>query len=89
MSAPENCPHCGAEVPARARVCPECGADETTGWNDQAATQRLGVSDPEDFDADEFAREEWGPPARRGLAWGWVLVAAILLAALLWWMIPR
>jgi len=89
MSAPENCPNCGAEVPARARSCPECGADEATGWNDRAATQRLGVPDSDDFDADEFASDEWGPPARRGPARGWVLVAVILLAALVWWLIPR
>ena len=29
------CPACGAEVPAGAAACPECGSDETTGWSDQ------------------------------------------------------
>ena len=28
---PDLCPHCGAEVPEKARVCPECGADAETG----------------------------------------------------------
>ncbi|MBN8249115.1 MAG: zinc ribbon domain-containing protein [Verrucomicrobia bacterium] len=88
MSPPEICPHCGAEVPEGSRVCPECGADESTGWNEHATAQRLDLPDAEDFDAEAFAREEFGPPARRGPAWGWVAVAILLLGALLWWMIP-
>jgi hypothetical protein len=28
---PEFCPNCGAEVPRKAKACPECGADEETG----------------------------------------------------------
>lgn len=83
MSAPELCPHCGAEVPLRARACPECGADESTGWNERAAAQNLGVADPDDFDAEEFAREEWGPPPRRHLSLGWIAVGIGLLLAML------
>lgn len=84
MSPPETCPHCGAEVPPDARVCPECGADENTGWNDRATTQRLGASDPEDFDADEFESSESVGSTGTGPSWGWILVAIGLLAALLW-----
>jgi predicted nucleic acid-binding Zn ribbon protein len=29
---PEYCANCGAEIPRNARACPECGADERTGW---------------------------------------------------------
>ena len=50
---PDYCPNCGAAVPARAPACPECGADEDTGWNDDAYAQDLGLPD-EDFDYDEF-----------------------------------
>jgi hypothetical protein len=28
------CPFCGAEVPAGAAACPECGSDDQTGWSD-------------------------------------------------------
>ncbi len=87
--APETCPNCGAEVPPRAQACPECGADEETGWNDRAEEQRLGISDPDDFDRAAWEREEFGPRRRTGLAWYWVAAAVLVLAGLLWWAVPR
>lgn len=36
MDAHFSCPHCGAEVPFDAKVCPECGSDEHTGWSEGA-----------------------------------------------------
>lgn len=86
---PEICPQCGAEVPPRAQSCPECGADEETGWNDRAVTQRLGVSDPDDFDADEYHRNESGRVERRTLPWYWLAVALLVLAALVWMVVPH
>jgi hypothetical protein len=41
------CPHCGAEVPARALACPECGSDEETGWSENAAFGDLFPYDDE------------------------------------------
>ena len=46
---PEICPNCGAEVPPKARACPECGADEATGWSEEAHASGLDLPD-EDFD---------------------------------------
>jgi len=79
FETPEICPNCGALVPEKARMCPECGADEETGWNDTAMGQRLGISDPDEFDPEEWEREESGQPKRRPLAWLWWLTAALLL----------
>ncbi len=81
--APEVCPHCGAEVPLKAKVCPECGSDETTGWSEAARASGLGLPD-EEFDYDEFVKEEFGGgQARpRGIGWFW-WAAALLLVALL------
>ncbi len=28
------CPNCGAEVPIKAKSCPDCGSDENTGWSE-------------------------------------------------------
>lgn len=81
---PEVCPHCGSLVPPKARACPECGSDEKTGWSDRAQAQRLDLPDDE-FDYDEFVKEEFGGQQERrvkprGLKWLWWLVAIILLA---------
>jgi len=81
---PEICPNCGAEVPPKARACPECGADEETGWSERAAAQRLGLPDDE-FNYNEFVKEEFGGakrPARPPIGWFWWVVALVLLIAI-------
>jgi hypothetical protein len=85
---PEICPQCGAEVPPRARACPECGSCEATGWSDNAHADRLGLPD-ESFDYDEFVREEFGPPSARSRRrnWFWWTVTVILLVILLRYLI--
>jgi hypothetical protein len=80
-------------VPANARACPECGADEETGWSERAQAQRLGLPDDE-FDYDEFVKEEFGEGERqrglgrasqrlkpRGVRWLWWVVGVLLLLA--------
>lgn len=69
-------------MPPKARACPECGADEETGWSERAEAQRLGLPDDE-FDYDEFAKEEFGGAKRevrpRGIGLMWWMVAIVLL----------
>jgi len=87
MPSPEICPNCGAEVPPGAPCCPECGSDENTGWSDKAHTDRLGIPD-DDFDYDEFVREEFGSAEKlkpRGITWLWWVVALLLALAFLAW----
>ena len=81
---PEYCPHCGAEVPPRAKACPECGSCELTGWSERAAGDRLGLPE-EEFDYKDFVKREFGAaqPKRRRLAWFWWAVAVVVLAAFL------
>jgi hypothetical protein len=85
---PEICPHCGAEVPDGAKACPECGADESTGWNERATSQRLDLPDDE-FDYDEFVREEFESPKPRTPHWLWLVTAGGLLLAMAWWLVRR
>ena len=46
-----TCPVCGEVVDANALACPHCGADDETGWSDQAEYDELDLptgSDGED-----------------------------------------
>ena len=85
--SPEYCPHCGAEVPANVKACPECGSDEKTGWSDRAHADRLGIPD-EEFNYDEFIKEEFGEKRESrikpsGVKWPWWVVAIAVLLTLL------
>ena len=71
-------------MPPHARVCPECGSDEETGWSEKAETGGLDL--PEDsFDYDDFVKREFELERSkpRGVHWFWWLVAAALVLALL------
>jgi hypothetical protein len=92
---PETCPECGALVPRNARACPDCGADDQTGWSDRAQAQRLGISD-DPFDYDSFVQEEFGSKDRtvnrikpRGMRWIWWCVALLILLALAYSFLAR
>jgi uncharacterized OB-fold protein len=82
---PEICPNCGAEVPPRANACPECGADDETGWSEEARASGLGLPD-ESFDYNDFVKREFDDksPVPRGIAWYWWVVALALAATFLW-----
>jgi len=88
MKPPEICPNCGAEVPPSARACPECGADEETGWSEEASGDGLDLPE-EKFDYDDFVKREFGSkkPVPHGvpLFW-WVVALVLLLAFLLFWL---
>ena len=78
---PDVCPVCGEDVPAGARACPECGADENSGWNtDDAIYDGLDLPD-EGFDAE---------PSQPSLAvptWFWQLTAGVLVLAFILWLL--
>lgn len=80
---PDLCPNCGAEIPKRARACPECGADERTGWSEEAAAGGLDLPD-EEFDYESFVQEEFGKkgPVPHGMHWIWWAVALAMIALL-------
>jgi hypothetical protein len=78
------CPNCGAEVPPKARACPECGSDEETGWSEEAQAGGLDLPE-ENFDYNDFVEREFGKksPVPRGVHWVWWLVAMGLVGVLL------
>jgi ribosomal protein L40E len=82
-----NCPHCGAELPKRAKSCRECGSDEQTGWSEAANIGALNLPD-EEFNYDEFVKREFGSGKNlkpRGLSWIWWVVAVLLSGCFILW----
>lgn len=85
MRTPSDCPVCGEDLPPKARSCPHCGADERTGWNEEA-TRYDGADIPVTAFDDE---EDPDPPRGRGprpagLHPAWWLIAAGLALFFLW-----
>jgi hypothetical protein len=85
LPPPAECANCGAAIPRSAKACPECGADERTGWRETSLY--------DDLDLPETAYEEpaTADRARRqrersvnGIAWYWwcVGVALVIFLAL-------
>ncbi len=78
---PLECANCGATIPRTARACPECGADERTGWRETSVYDDLDLPDEAFDDADAPVRK----PTRtvNGIAWYWWMAAVCLLLLIL------
>lgn len=84
---PSECPICGAAVPAKARACPQCGADERTGWNEEATRyDGLDLPDAAFDEPDEqkapIRRSSLGPMSVPWFWWAVGLGILILLVSL-------
>lgn len=76
MSQYFRCPNCGADVPLKARACPECGSDEETGWSEAAKyTHLLPYTGDLETDASKSNRQKY---LKAAVA---VLVVTALLSA--------
>lgn len=71
-------------MPPKARACPECGADEQTGWSEAARTDGLDLPE-ENFDYDDFVKREFGDkkPVPRDVHWFWWVIALLVVVAFL------
>lgn len=78
---PAECANCGASIPRNAKACPECGADERTGWRESDETRYDGLDLPDSAFEDESTPPR--KPLRRGLAWYWWVVAVLVLIGLI------
>jgi hypothetical protein len=79
---PDECANCGTDIPPGAKACPECGADERSGWREPSPYDGLDL--PDEAWAEHETHADGSPPPRRvnGIAWHWWLVAVVLLALL-------
>jgi hypothetical protein len=79
-----SCPVCGADVPRRARACPECGACEKSGWSEDRYLDGLNLPDA-DFNHEDFNAREFGrgtkQTAKQRL---WLIVAIVIVVAMAW-----
>ena len=78
---PDECSNCGADVPPRAKSCPECGACENTGWAEDAGYESTHL-EKDEFDYDDFVAREFGEggrPRGKSLNIIWVIVALFLI----------
>jgi hypothetical protein len=79
MRPPSECPVCGAAVPPKAKACPECGADERSGWNEDD-TRYDGLDLPESaYEDDDSPAPRRRPVTSTGIHPFWWIVAALLL----------
>jgi hypothetical protein len=77
-----TCPVCGADVPRRAKSCPDCGACEKSGWSRDRDYDGLHLPG-DDFDYRAFVAKELGGPAKKTkIQWFWIIVAAVIVAAM-------
>lgn len=83
MRPPSECPVCGAAVPPKAKACPNCGADERSGWNEDDARYD-GLDLPDSAFEDDEAPAPRRRPARTptGIHPLWWFVALGLLIVL-------
>ena len=66
----------GATISRRAHACPECGADERTGWRETSLYDGLDLPDAA-FEHEPPPSSPWQAPS-----WWWPAVGMLLLVAL-------
>jgi hypothetical protein len=83
LPPPEECANCGASIPRHAKACPECGADERSGWREKSVYDDLDL--PEEAWQDDSAPAKRLPATKRvnGVPWYWWVVGALVLAVLI------
>lgn len=70
---PDECANCGTPIPPGAKACPECGADERTGWRETSVYDGLDLP----CDTSEVNPETQPSHRVNGIAWYWWLFAVI------------
>jgi hypothetical protein len=79
-----SCPVCGADVPRRAKACPECGACEKSGWSEDRYLDGVDLPE-EDFRYGMVRRTDLGGGAKKTVVqWFWWFVAVVVVIALAW-----
>ncbi len=67
-----------------AKSCPDCGACEKSGWNEEESSyDGLDLPGEDDFDYEKFKEEEFGEPRKAaGIPRFWKITAFIMVIIL-------
>jgi len=71
LRPPKVCPVCGEDVPRVALACPECGADHSSGWRENAEVYDALDLPDQDFNYEEFVKQEFGSSRRPAIKKVW------------------
>jgi len=74
---------CGEDVPPAALACPECGADHNSGWQENAEVYDAVDLPEDDFNYQEFVKQEFGASHKPAIKRIWWITALFLIAALI------
>jgi len=77
---PEECANCGASIPRNAHACPECGADERTGWREVSIYDGLDLPEESASDTTPARKHSRAPGS---LPWHGILLVIVLLIVLI------
>ena len=88
------CPFCGNEVRVGSRGCPKCTPGAGKSWEQPEHLDGVDVPEaPEDFDYDEFVKNEFGKGTGAikptALKWKWWITGVLLLAGMIAGLILR
>lgn len=75
---PADCANCGCSIPRSARACPNCGADERTGWRENDLYDGLDLPAEAWDDSSDSATNR-----SDDIAWYWWATGIGLFVALL------
>ena len=78
---PAECANCGASIARHAKACPECGADERTGWRETSVYDNLDLPESA-WSGDDDAEKKSQTARVNGAPWYWWSVGAVLLLLL-------
>jgi hypothetical protein len=79
---PVECDNCGTPLPRSALACPECGADERTGWRDTEDKLYDGLDLPDSADGENPSAPPRPTGWINGIAWYWWMAALVALLSL-------
>ena len=79
---PDECAQCGEPIPRNARACPECGADERTGWRESSIYDGLDLPDDSEDENEFAASSQRRRHGNSGLRWYWVATLIVVLIVL-------